>query len=204
MQQERQKEWKSHLRLLLAALQDLQSHRKVGRVLKEEQPAQEPQQWEAQAGSDSIRGGLCAMRRAAGMKCTNPSQGWLLSILEGYVGAGCCTLRSVCTSVDPSPALQVRQDLQQSPNGYTQAFSSIICQCLNVCKISSDDTFPYELAGLADTNQELNTIFSKHIKSPPNMLHAETLFVITLKYQKLEKCQLLPSDGNNNDIDRNN
>lgn len=100
--------------------------------------------------------------------------------------------------------LQVRQELQQSPNGYTQAFSSIICPCLNVCKISSDGTFSYELAGLADTNQELNTIFSKHIKSPSNMLHAETLFVITLKYQKLEKCQLHPSDGNNNDIDRNN
>lgn len=91
-----------------------------------------------------------------------------------------------------------------STNGHSQAFSRVIYPCLNVCKISSDDTFSYELAGLADTNQELNTIFSKRIKSPSNMQHAETLRVITLKYQKLEECQLLPSDGNNNDTGRNN
>lgn len=90
-----------------------------------------------------------------------------------------------------------------STNGCSQAFSSVIYPCLNVCKISSDDTFSYELAGLADTNQELNTIFSKRIKSPSNVQHAETLFVITLKYSKLEKCQILPSDGKN-DKGRNN
>lgn len=73
-----------------------------------------------------------------------------------------------------------------STNGYSQAFSSVTYLCLNVCKISSDDTFSYELAGHADTNQKLNTIFSKHIKSPSNMLHAGTLFIITLKYYKLE------------------
>lgn len=75
----------------------------------------------------------------------------------------------------PLATLQGRWDLQQSPNGHTQAVSGVICPCLNVCKISSDDTFSYELAGLADTNQELNTIFSKHIKSPSNTPHAETL-----------------------------
>lgn len=75
----------------------------------------------------------------------------------------------------PLATLQGRRDLQQSPNGYTQAVSGVISPCLNVCKISSDDTFSYELAGLADTNQELNTVFSKHIKSPSNTPHAETL-----------------------------
>lgn len=164
-------------------------------MVGEQEPAQK---WEAQSGRDRVLGGFSAERGAAGIKRLSLSGGRPAVSWRGVFEQVCLHLGGSLSDLSSQTRSAV------STNGYSQAFSSAIYPCLNVCKISPDDTFSYELAGLADTNQEANTIFSKHIKSPSNMQHAETLFVITLKYQKLEECQLLPSDGNNNDIGRNN
>lgn len=97
---------KSPLRWLPAAPWDQQSRWRVQGMLEEQEPVQKP-------GRERVLRDFSATRGAAGVKYMSLSGGRPAGILEGYVWAGCCTPRSICTLVDPLATFQVRQDLQQ-------------------------------------------------------------------------------------------
>lgn len=141
-------------------------------TLEKQESVQRPQAWEAQAGRDRILGGFSA-RRSSKKKIHEDTircpRGVCLSRL--LRSEACLYLTGSLSNFPSQPRCAVSTD------GYSRALSRVIYLCLNVWEISSGDT-SYELAGLADTNQELNTIFSQHIKSPSNMQHAETLFIV--------------------------
>lgn len=143
-------------------------------MLEKQENVQRPHEWEAQAGRDRILGGFSARRHSK-----NKIHEVSLRCPRGVCLSRLLLHSEVCLCLSGSLGnLSSQPGSAASTDGHSQAFSRVIYLCLNVWEISSGDT-SYELAGLADTNQELNAIFSQHIKSPSNVQHAETLFIIS-------------------------
>lgn len=93
---------KSHLRLLPAAPRDQQSCWEVQGCWR----SRKAQEWEVQAGRDRILGGFSPSRSSKN-KIHELSSRTPSGMLEGCVGAGCCTLSSVCFQQQPFKSAKI-------------------------------------------------------------------------------------------------
>lgn len=104
----------------------------ISGMLEKQEPVQTPREWAAQAARDRISGGFSA-RRSSKNKIHEPSSRTPSAILEGCVWAGCCTLRSACSSADPSATFQFSKRWWLQP-GFLQSNSPVSkCEGNKLC-----------------------------------------------------------------------